>query len=212
MLEEISVEIYSTSIMKDSEFLKLLKETNAILSGHFILSSGLRSSIYLQCAKLLMHPQKTELACRALAKKIKETKNFDADMVLSPAIGGVIVGFEVAKQLALPSIFVERNASNQFELRRDFEIKERAKVVVVEDVITTGSSAHECVKIVNLHGASVKCVVSLVDRSTKKIDFGCPFLSLLKLDMKTYSLDNLPDSLKNIPAVKPGSNKDTQLQ
>ena len=212
MLEEISMEIYSTSIMKDSEFLKLLKETNAILNGHFILSSGLRSSTYLQCAKLLMHPQKTELACRALAKKIKETKNFDVDMVLSPAIGGVIVGFEVAKQLALPSIFLERNSSNQFELRRGFEIKERAKVVVVEDVITTGSSAHECVKIVNLHGASVKCVASLVDRSTKKIDFGCPFLSLLKLDMKTYSLDNLPDSLKNIPAVKPGSNKDTQLQ
>lgn len=194
--------------LKEQEILQEFSAAKAILKGHFILSSGLHSDTYMQCARVLMEPKRAEKLCSALAKKITEKlgKNF-ADIVVAPAMGGVVVGYEMGRQLNLPTIFCER-VNGQFELRRGFELKENARVLVLEDVITTGKSSLETFDLVKKLGGKIVAEASLVDRSgdedlEKKMKV--PVISLLKIDVKTFDENNIPDELKSIPAVKPGS-------
>ncbi len=194
--------------LKEQEILQEFAEAKAILKGHFILSSGLHSDTYMQCARVLMEPKRAEKLCSELAKKIENKlgKNF-ADIVVAPAMGGVVVGYEMARQLGLPTIFCER-VNGQFELRRGFELEKGARVLVIEDVITTGKSSLETFDLVKKLGAEVVAEASLVNRSgdadlVKKM--GVPVVSLLTIDVKTFDENNVPDELKNIPAIKPGS-------
>jgi orotate phosphoribosyltransferase len=194
--------------LKEQEILQEFAAAKAILKGHFILSSGLHSDTYMQCARVLMEPKRAEKLCCELAKKIEDKlgKNF-ADIVVAPAMGGVMVGYEMARQLGLPTIFCER-VNGQFELRRGFELEKGARVLVIEDVITTGKSSLETFDLVKKLGAEVVAEASLVDRSgdadlAKKM--GVPVVSLLTVNVKTFDENNVPKELKNIPAVKPGS-------
>ena len=194
--------------LKEQEILQEFANAKAILKGHFILSSGLHSNTYMQCARVLMEPKRAEKLCCELAKKIEDKlgKNF-ADIVVAPAMGGVVVGYEMARQLGLPTIFCER-VNGQFELRRGFELEKGARVLVIEDVITTGKSSLETFDLVKKLGAEVVAEASLVDRSgdadlAKKM--GVPVVSLLTVNVKTFDENNVPKELKNIPAVKPGS-------
>ena len=189
-------------------FLKEFLDAKAILQGHFILSSGLHSDTYLQCARVLMDGARAQRLCAALAQKITERMraNF-ADIVVSPAMGGVVVGYEVAKQLGIPAIFCER-VERQFQFRRGFEIRKNARVLVVEDVITTGKSSLETFECVQKMGGEIVAEACLVDRSnyddiTEKL--GVPVISMLRLDVKVFDPNSVPPELKNIPAVKPGS-------
>lgn len=190
---------------------KILQEfiaASAILKGHFILSSGLHSDTYLQCAKVLMDPKRSERLCKILAEKITEKFGKDfVDIVVSPAMGGVVVGYELARQLDLDSIFCERVAG-KFELRRGFEIKKNARVLIVEDVITTGKSSLETFEIVRNHGGIIVAESCLIDRSGDKnleSKLGVPVVSLLQLDIRTFDESEVPEDLKSIPAIKPGS-------
>jgi orotate phosphoribosyltransferase len=194
--------------LKEQEILQEFAEAKAILKGHFILSSGLHSDTYMQCARVLMNPKVAEKLCLELAKKVEEKlgKNF-ADIVVAPAMGGVIVGYEMAKQLGLPSIFCER-VNGIFELRRGFDLAKNARVLVIEDVITTGKSSLETYELVKKFGAKVVAEASLVDRSgDAKLEdkMGVPVISLLKVDVKTFDENNIPKELANIEAIKPGS-------
>ena len=189
-------------------FFKEFLDAKAILQGHFILSSGLHSDTYLQCARVLMDGQRAQRVCTALSKKIVDRMraNF-ADIVVSPAMGGVVVGYEVAKQLGIPAIFCER-VEGQFQLRRGFEIPRNARVLVVEDVITTGKSSLETFECVQKIGGEIVAEACLVDRTnyddiTEKL--GVPVISLIKLDVKVFDSSFIPESLKHIPAIKPGS-------
>ena len=185
------------------ESLKILKETNALLEGHFILSSGLHSNQYVQCAKLLSHPQKAELICSSLCEKINKDIN-EVDIVLSPAIGGIVVGYEVGRQLGKETIFAER-LNGELVLRRDFKIKENQKVLIVEDVITTGKSVLECLKIVEASKAKVLGFACIIDRSNKEALINNKIVSLIKLKIKTFKKNELPEELKKITPIKPGS-------
>ncbi len=185
------------------ESLKILKETNALIEGHFILSSGLHSSKYVQCAKLLSKPQKASLICSSLAQKIKNNFN-DFDLILSPAMGGIIIGYEIGKILNKETIFSER-VNSVFELRRDFLIKENSKVLIIEDVITTGKSSLECSKLIEKAGASLVGYACIINRSNGKSDIKDKIISQIELDIPTYTKDNLPESLSSIKAIKPGS-------
>jgi len=185
------------------ESLKILKETNALLEGHFILSSGLHSNQYVQCAKLLSHPQKAELICSSLCEKINENLN-EVDIVLSPAIGGIVVGYEVGRQLGKETIFAERS-NGELVLRRDFKIKENQKVLIVEDVITTGKSVLECLKIVEASKAKVLGFACIIDRSNKESLINNKIVSLIKLRIETFKKNELPEELKKITPIKPGS-------
>jgi len=185
------------------ESLKILKETNALLEGHFILSSGLHSKQYVQCAKLLSHPQKAELICSSLCEKINENLN-EVDIVLSPAIGGIVVGYEVGRQLGKETIFAERS-NGELVLRRDFKIKENQKVLIVEDVITTGKSVLECLKIVEASKAKVLGFACIIDRSNKEALINNKIVSLIKLKIETFKKNELPEELKKITPIKPGS-------
>ncbi len=194
--------------LKEQEILQEFAAAKAILKGHFILSSGLHSDTYMQCARVLMEPKRAEKLCAELAKKIENKlgKNF-ADIVVAPAMGGVIVGYEMGRQLGLPTIFCER-VNGQFELRRGFELEKGARVLVVEDVITTGKSSLETFELVKKFGAEIVAEASLVDRSGDKNlseKMGVPVVSLLKVEVKTFDENNVPAELKNIPAIKPGS-------
>lgn len=194
--------------LKEQEILQEFIDASAILKGHFILSSGLHSDTYMQCARVLMQPKRAEKLCAELAKKIEKTlgKNF-ADIVVSPAMGGVVVGFELARHLDLPTIFCER-VNGQFELRRGFELEKNLRVLVVEDVITTGKSSLETFELVKKFGAKIVAEACLVDRSMEKNleeKLGVPVISLLQVDVKTFDENNIPGELKNIPAIKPGS-------
>ena len=185
------------------ESLKILKETNALLEGHFILSSGLRSSMYIQCAKLLSHPKKAELICNSLANKIK--KNFaKIDIILSPAIGGIVVGYEIRRKLSIETIFSERVDGN-LVLRRGFNLAKGANVLIVEDVITTGKSALECSSIIKSYGANLIGYACIIDRSTKDSLIKESITSQVKIDIQTFNEKDIPDSLKKIKAIKPGS-------
>ena len=185
------------------ESLKILKETNALIEGHFILSSGLHSSKYIQCAQLMSKPNKAIQICESLANKIKnEIKDFD--LILSPAMGGIIVGYELGKILSKQSIFSER-VNGEFKLRRDFAIKRGANVLIVEDVITTGKSSLECSKLVKENNANIVGYACIIDRSNDKSEIKDKIISQVKLNIPTYNKDNLPKELQSIEAIKPGS-------
>ena len=190
--------------LKDS--LVVLKKTNALLEGHFILSSGLHSPMYVQCAKLLSHPSLASKICVSLSKKIKkEIKNFD--LILSPAMGGVIVGYEIGRLLNKETIFCER-VSGKFSLRRGFNIKKNSKVLIVEDVITTGKSSLECVKLIKKYNAKIAGFACIIDRSDKKsLKIKKKIISQVKITIPTFKKKNLPISLKNLPISVPGSRK-----
>ena len=189
--------------MTEKEILTIFKETGAILQGHFKLSSGLHSSQYLQCARVLQHPKHAEKLCKALADKFKNDK---PDAVIAPALGGIIVSCEVARALGVKSLFTERK-DGKMVLRRGFELTPKNKVLVVEDVITTGLSTKEVIEVVKSFDSNVVGVGSLIDRSKGDIDFGTRFESLLKLDVPTFKIDTCPLCKDKIPITKPGSRK-----
>ena len=184
--------------------LNILKKTDALLEGHFVLSSGLHSPKYIQCAKLLSFPYLAEKICKSLANKIK--KNFKKiDLILAPAMGGVIIGYEIGKILKKETIFCER-VNGKFTLRRGFSIKKGARVLIIEDVITTGKSSLECVKLIKKSNAKLVGFASIIDRSTKKsLKIKSKIVSHLKIDVPSYNLKNIPKSLKSIPITTPGS-------
>jgi orotate phosphoribosyltransferase len=184
--------------------LNILKKTDALLEGHFVLSSGLHSSKYIQCAKLLSFPDKAQSICKSLANKIK--KNFKKiDLILAPAMGGVVIGYEIGKLLKKETIFCER-VNGKFTLRRGFGIKKNSKVLIIEDVITTGKSSLECVQLIKKSKASLVGFASIIDRSTKKtLKIKQKIISHLKIDVPTYKPNQLPNELKLIPVTKPGS-------
>ena len=185
------------------ESLKILKETKALLEGHFILSSGLHSSKYVQCAQLMSKPDYAIKICESLASKIKKEFS-DFDLILSPAMGGIIVGYEIGKILSKQTIFSER-VNGVFNLRRGFQIKKNDRVLIVEDVITTGKSSLECSNLVSLNNANVVGYACIIDRSNGKSEIKGKIVSQVKLDIPTYSKDNLPKDLSSIEAIKPGS-------
>ena len=183
--------------------LAVLRKTNALLDGHFVLSSGLHSPSYVQCAKLLSFPNKSEKFTKSLASKIKKTFR-NIDLILSPAMGGIIIGYEIGKLLSKETIFAER-VNEKFVLRRDFKIKKNQKVVIVEDVITTGKSSQECAKLIAQYNAELIGYACIIDRSQKKSVLKKKIISQIELDIPIYSQDNLPKELSVIKAVKPGS-------
>lgn len=190
--------------MNEQEIIQEFKAAEAMLSGHFILSSGLHSPTYLQCARVMMDAKRGEKLCAALAEKIKAS-GMSFDVIVAPAMGGVVVGYEMARQLAIPGIFCER-VDGKFELRRGFGLEEGAKVLVVEDVVTTGKSSMEAVKCIESYGAKALAVASLIDRrGANDVSLTLPLISLLKLDVPTYAPDQIPAELAKIEAVKPGS-------
>ena len=184
--------------------LAVLRKTNALLEGHFVLSSGLHSPIYVQCAKLLSNPSKANKICSSLSKKIKK-KIKKIDLILSPAMGGIIIGYEIGKLLNKQTIFCER-VSGKFVLRRGFNIKKNSRVLIVEDVITTGKSSLECVKLIKKSRAKLAGFACIIDRSNNKsLKIKKKIVSQIKLNIPTYKKKNLPSNLKNIPITKPGS-------
>jgi len=191
-------------IMSQEEVLETFKDAQAYLEGHFILSSGLRSPAYLQCARVMMDAGRGARLCAALASKIKHSFEGEFDMIVSPAMGGVVVGYEMGRQMGLPTCFMER-VEGEFVLRRGFDIPEGARILMMEDVVTTGLSSRECIKAIGVHGGKTTAAASLVDRSNGTADVGVPLFSLLKLDVPSYKENELPEELAAIPAIKPGS-------
>ena len=184
--------------------LAILKKTNALLEGHFVLSSGLHSSKYVQCAKLLSYPQVASKICVSLSKKIKK-KFKKIDLILSPAMGGVIIGYEIGKLLKKETIFCER-VLGQFILRRGFSIKKNSKVLIVEDVITTGKSSLECAKLIKKYNAKLIGFACIINRSDKKnLKIKKNIISQVKINVPTYDKNKIPKSLKKIPITVPGS-------
>ena len=185
------------------ESLKILKETKALIEGHFILSSGLHSPKYVQCAQLMSKPSQAAQICHSLVKKIKS--EFDnIDLILSPAMGGIVVGYEIGKLLGVESIFSER-VNGEFQLRRDFKIKQDTNVLIVEDVITTGKSSIECSKLVTVNKANIVGYACIIDRSNGKSEINDKIISQIELNIPTYKKENLPKELISIDPVKPGS-------
>ena len=182
--------------------LKVLKKTNALQEGHFILSSGLHSAKYVQCAKLMSNPKVSSKFVKSLASKIKK-KIKKIDIILSPAMGGIVVGYEIGRILGKETIFCER-VNTKFKLRRGFFIKKKSKVLIVEDVITTGKSSLECVKLINQYKAKLAGFACLIDRSENK-NIKNKIISQVKLKIPTYNKKKLPGFLKKIPISKPGS-------
>lgn len=183
--------------------LELLKKSDALLEGHFILSSGKHSNKYIQCAKLIENPVYCEEVAHIIGEKLKE-KGIEVDLCVGPAMGGVIISYELARKLGVNAIFTERE-NGRMTLRRGFEIKEGMKVIIVEDVITTGKSSFETVDVIRSCGAEVLALTSIVNRSNKDEINGLPIISATKIDVDTWDEDEIPDELKNIPATKPGS-------
>ncbi|MCH8347012.1 MAG: orotate phosphoribosyltransferase [Proteobacteria bacterium] len=190
--------------MNQEQILDHFRQAGALLEVHFLLSSGLHSPVYWQCARVLQNPGRAALLCKALAKMVRDEITGDVELVVSPALGGVVVGYEMARQLGVEGIFTER-VQGEILLRRGFEIAPGARVLMVEDVITTGRSARECIECIRTAGGDVVGAASLVNRSGGKADLGAPLVSLLQLDVPAYREEDLPDALKAIPAVKPGS-------
>lgn len=189
--------------MTQDEVLAEFRDAGALLEGHFILSSGLRSPVFLQKMFIFQDPKRTEKLCRALAEKSKAAFG-KIDIVVSPAVGGIVPGYETARQLGAKAIFVERE-NGQFALRRGFEIPAGARVLMVEDIITTGLSSRECIDSLRAHPGELVGAACLIDRSGGKADIGVPRVSLATLDIPNYSPDELPPQLAALPAVKPGS-------
>jgi orotate phosphoribosyltransferase len=190
--------------MTEAEILAEFRAAEALLEGHFILSSGLRSSRYLQCARVLMDPRRAERLARALADRIPPELRERLGAVVSPAMGGVIIGHEMGRALGLPAMFVER-PTGTFELRRGFRLERGSRVLLVEDVVTTGLSSREAIGTITEAGGEVIAAAALIDRSYGQADLGVPFTPLLRLDVPTYAADALPPELAAIPAIKPGS-------
>ena len=191
-------------MLSHKKSLGILKKTNALLEGHFVLSSGLHSSKYIQCAKLLSFPNLAKEICSSLAKKIKK-KFKSIDLILSPAMGGVIIGYEIGKLLKKETIFCER-VNGLFTLRRGFHIEKGAKVLIIEDVITTGKSSLECVKLITKSGGKLLGFASIIDRSTNKsLKIKKNIISHMKIDVPVFKKNNLPVDLKNTPITVPGS-------
>lgn len=183
--------------------IKEFKEAEAILHGHFVLSSGLHSDTYIQCAKIFENPSRAMKVCALLADKIKKELNSSIDLILSPAIGGIIVGYEIGRQLGIKTMFCER-VNGKFELRRGFKIKKGEKILLIEDVITTGKSSLEAVECAEGKGGKVVAEASLIKRNSEtKLPFSV--ISLIELNIKNYSEEELPSELKQLPITKPGS-------
>lgn len=189
--------------LSENEILEIFKKSGALLEGHFLLTSGRHSNVYFQCAKVLQYPEYTEALCSIIAAKFKNT---DIDTVISPAMGGIIVGQETARLLNKRSIFAERE-DKALTLRRGFSLKEGEKVLVCEDVVTTGGSVFEVIEIVKNAGAVVAGVGFIVDRSNGKVDFGYPQISTMKMNVISYDASECPMCKEGTPAVKPGSRK-----
>ena len=190
-------------MLTPAEVLDLFRQTNALLDGHFVLRSGLHSRQFFQCALLLRRTDIAARVCGALAEKLR---GIDAKSVISPALGGIIVGHEIARALGKPHIFVEKDDAGKLVLRRGFEIARGTRFIVAEDVVTRGGRVQETVDIVRALGGEVVAVAALVDRSGGALpDFGCPFVSLAQLDVETFEAGKLPPDLAGTPAVKPGS-------
>ena len=184
---------------------ELMRVSGALLEGHFLLSSGLHSPFYLQCARLLMEPRRAERVCVALHAKIRAELPAQAfDAIVSPALGGVILGYELARQLGLPALFTEREGG-RFALRRGFALAPGARVLIAEDVITTGLSTRECIACVRAEGGAVLAATCLIDRSGGSVRLGVPLVALARLDLPVYPADRLPPELAAQPATKPGS-------
>ena len=190
--------------MSDDQILDEFRAAGALLEGHFILSSGLRSPRYLQCARVLMDPARAERLARALADKLPEDLRGEIEAIVSPAMGGVIIGHEMGRALGKPAMFLER-PQGTFELRRGFDLPPGTKVLMVEDVVTTGLSSREAIEAVRNAGGDVIAEAALVDRSAGRADLGIPFIPLIRIDVPAYEADALPPELAAIPAMKPGS-------
>lgn len=190
--------------MTTDEILDIFRQCGALLEGHFILSSGLRSPVFLQKARVFMHPDKAEKLCRALAEKLRAEGYGGVSQVVSPAVGGIIPGYETARHLGVPAIYTER-VDGKFQLRRGFEIARGEKVLVVEDIVTTGLSIRECIDCLEAIGADVVAAACLIDRSAGEADVGVPLVALANYKVPAYPADALPPELAAIPAVKPGS-------
>jgi orotate phosphoribosyltransferase len=189
--------------MTEAEVIATFREADAILEGHFILTSGLRSPIFLQKARVFMYPDKTERLCRALAAKVRSANLGPIDFVISPAVGGIVPGYETARQLGVKAMWVEREGG-EFRLRR-FELSEGARVLIVEDIVTTGLSIRETVDAVRKLGAEVVAGACLIDRSAGEAEIGVPLIALANYKVPAYPADRLPAELAAIPPVKPGS-------
>jgi orotate phosphoribosyltransferase len=193
-----------SDMMTNDEILAEFRAADALLEGHFILSSGLRSPRYLQCARVLMDPARAERLARELASRLPAEIRNSIEAVISPAMGGVIIGHEMGRALGKPAMFLER-PQGVFELRRGFRIDPGTKVLMVEDVVTTGLSSREAIEAVRAAGGEVLAEASLVDRSGGNADLGVPFYPLIRIDVPTYEADAVPPELAAIPPIKPGS-------
>lgn len=189
--------------MTEGEVIDIFRQSGAILEGHFILTSGLRSPVFIQKARVFMYPERTEVLCRALAEKIRAAELGDIELIVSPAVGGIVPGYETARQLGVPAVWVERE-DGEFKLRR-FEIAPATRVLVVEDIVTTGLSIRETVDAVSALGAKVVGCACLIDRSGGEADIGIPLVALANYRVPAYPANQVPPEMAAIPAVKPGS-------
>ncbi|MBN9788520.1 orotate phosphoribosyltransferase [Pseudonocardia sp. TMWB2A] len=195
--------------MTEDEVLAEFRACHALLEGHFILSSGRHSAHYLQCARVLMNPERGGKLAVALAQKLPRDVRHQIELVVSPAMGGVIIGHEVGRALGVDAIFLER-PTGTFELRRGFDIKPGQKILMVEDVVTTGLSSREAIKAIHEAGGEVIAAASLVDRTGGEVDLGVPFYPLVELNFPTYAADEVPAALAAVPTTKPGSRKEAE--
>ena len=192
-----------TGLMSEADVIDAFRKAGAMLEGHFILSSGLRSPVFFQKARVFMYPDLTEQLCHALAHKIDDEGFGDVDLIVSPAVGGIVPGYETARQMGLPAMWVEREAG-EFRLRR-FEMPPNARVLVVEDIVTTGLSIREAIAAVTAAGGTVVACACLIDRSGGEADVGVPLVALARYKVPAYKADEIPPELARIPPVKPGS-------
>ncbi len=199
-----------SKVMPPEKVLQEFRDAGALLEGHFRLSSGLHSRHYLQCARVLMNPKRAARLAKALAAKIRATVKGDIDYIVSPAMGGVLIGYEVARQLSVESMFLER-VDNQFTLRRGFDLPHtlsaRPRVVMVEDIVTTGLSSREAIGAIRGHGGRVVGAGCLIDRSAGKAKIGTRLVALAQVSFETFDKQNIPKDLHHVPAIKPGSRK-----
>ena len=190
-------------MLTPDQVLDEFRASDALLEGHFILSSGRHSPVFLQKMRVFQYPKRTERLCRALAEKIRERFG-EIDLIVSPAMGGIIPGYETARALGCPAVFVERE-EGEFRLRRGFRIPERARVVMVEDIVTTGLSSRECIAAIRRYDGELVGAACLIDRSNGRADIGVPLVTLVSMDVPDYPADALPPDLAALPAEKPGS-------
>ncbi|MDB3955963.1 orotate phosphoribosyltransferase [Alphaproteobacteria bacterium] len=192
-------------MMSEKEVLNIYKSIGALLEGHFVLSSGLHSRLYLQSALIFSNTSIAESLCENLAKKINNIIDLEnIDLIVSPAMGGVIVGYELSRHIKKPNIFAERK-EGKFSIRRGFQINKGQKILVVEDIVTTGKSSLECFECIRDLGGEVIAEAALINRGGDSVDLGVPLITLANLNIPNFNFNNLPEDLKNMPAIKPGS-------